>query len=133
MSYFDADDFFINDDECQQKTPLDEAKIKLLNYLKKIADEIIGNIEYEEVGDCIANYSILLKNVNLLTELMELNEDEYSDSEISEIIDKILVSSTEINYENMNSILKSLSESDDDCLEDTEDTDTDESDDGTDF
>jgi len=103
----DMDDFFINDDELaadHQLTLLDEAKIKVLDYIIKLAQEMKSNLEFSEIGNYEANFSSVSSQFGILSDL-SVDTSGMSDDDMEEIIENAFKKSTEITYSNMGNLL----------------------------
>lgn len=128
----DMDDFFINDDELaadHQLTLLDEAKIKCLERIIAIANECKLNLELSEKGNFSNNLGIVSSQVSILIDLQAADEENLSDEEMEEVIDRAFKSTTEITFANLNEIIPE--ENDSVNVEDS--SDEDDNSNGTDF
>ena len=128
----DMDDFFINDDELaadHQLTLLDEAKIKCLDRIIAITNECKLNLELSERGNFSNNLGILSSQISILIDLQAADEENLSDEEMEEIIDRAFKSTTEITFANLNEIIPD----DDDSVGIEDNSDKDDNSDGTDF
>jgi len=96
------DDF--SDDNKPSKVQL--AKLDILNEIKRVAKETEVNIKFNEIGDVDSNISILNNYVSILTKLSEINEDNLSDGELDAIIEEAKKSTVELNFSNINDVLK---------------------------
>lgn len=108
MSMFEDDDFFINDDELaedNQETIIDISKTKLLDSLIKSANDMKGNLKFNEQSEAGSNLRMITSYVDSLLKLEQLDAEQFSDEEIEEEIDKILKSTTELTFGNINEVL----------------------------
>ena len=113
----DDDNFFLNDDELGEDNALsivDEAKLKAVSMIQKIANDLEGNIKYNESTDAQSNTELLLHHVNALLELQTLENQNVSNEELAEKIDEIFKSTTQLTYQNIKTVLKSEDDETDD-------------------
>ena len=107
---FNDDDFFINDDELaedNQLTIVDTARIDLLKTMKKTADDMISNLQFNEKNEAMTNTRLLAGYMDSLIKLAEIElSDNLSDEEVAEEIDKVLKQTTELTFGNINDVLK---------------------------
>jgi len=129
---FNDDDFFINDDELaedNQLTIVDVAKKGLLQTMKETIDKMLVNLDFNESNNAMTNTRLLCGYMDSLLKLQEIDlSDNLSDEEISEAIDQVLRSTTELTLTNINDVIPDEEPNEMAAIpEDTTD------DDGTDF
>lgn len=98
------DDFYLNDDELFAENPLSIADIQIIRLLKeagKRIEEAIDNLNYSEPADYRANLSIITRYINSIIEVEELKEENLSDEEFMERIEKIELTVKELNFRDL--------------------------------
>lgn len=126
MPDFDDEDFFLDDDDLAadyQLTILDEAKLKVIDFILESASELKNNINYTEKQNFSANLSSIARRVSMLIDLENAESIEDEDK-LSEKIDEIMRSCTEITYSNMDNVIPDISGSVD--IEDNSSSDDDD-------
>lgn len=122
------DDFFLSDDDLgkdNQLSIVDDAKIKVLEEIKKSAHDIIENIKFNEKSDSVANLRILSGLVSSLTDLFGVNSDNLADEEVQDLIDNVLKATTELTFSNIDEIIKEDEENQsDNNLDSSDDSDS---------
>lgn len=101
----DIEDFFINDDDNHQKTLLDEAKIKVLDFIANLVQDMKSNIDFGENSNYINNSSTLNRQLGILNELNSINEEEVWDEELEDVIENAFKGSTLLTFNNLNDVL----------------------------
>lgn len=102
------DEFFINDDDLaadNQLSIVDDAKLKVLEYIIKVATEAKDNIKFNESTDASSNISLLSKQMSALISLDSEELEELSDEELYERVEAILRSTTELTLSNIDDVL----------------------------
>lgn len=118
------DDFFLSDDDLgkdNQLSIVDDAKIKVLEEIKKSAHDIIENIKFNEKSDSVSNLRILSGLVGSLTDLFGVNSDDLADEEVQALIDNVLKATTELTFSNIDEIIKEDEENQSDSPFDSSD------------
>lgn len=102
------DDFFLNDDELaedNQITIVDTARTKLLESIIKSSKDMIDNLKFNEQSEAESNTRLISSYVDSLLRLGAVDLSQLSEEEAEEEIDKILKSTTELTFSNMNDVL----------------------------
>lgn len=98
-------DFDFSDEEMESEVQLgilEQEKIRILEIIKKQADETIQNIRLKLPGEEKANFRVISRYVSAIVELNTLeNADDLSDEEIMERIKSIDDSVKEINFSDL--------------------------------
>lgn len=105
---FNDDDFFLNDDELaedNQITIVDTARTKLLESIIKSSKDMIDNLKFNEQSEAESNTRLISSYVDSLLRLGAVDLSQLSEEEAEEEIDKILKSTTELTFSNMNDVL----------------------------
>ena len=130
------DEFFLNDDELaadNQLSIVDDAKLKVLNYIIKVATEAKDNIKFNETTDASSNISLLSKQMSALISLDSEELEELSDEELYERVEAILRSTTELTLSNIDDVLPKQEDDFDDSGSTNMNADDTDDDSGIDF
>ena len=100
--------FSWNDDELaedNQPTLVDSAIPWSLNLLKTLKAKMEDHIRFNEASEVLAQTEIMAGYMDSLIKLNTIDIEGLSDEEVYEEIDKVLKSTTELTFANMNEIL----------------------------
>lgn len=119
----DDDDMFLNDDDFDDDTKmskLDEAKIKLANYMITNLQALIESLQYNERANARTKLDIVTQSYGELLELFKLDDkSDLSEEEMSTIIKKIDASTKVMTMANQDDILKELKDNSETFLSDS--------------
>lgn len=105
---FDDDDFFLDDEELAEDNRLtisDSARMDLLNSIIKSAQDMKDNLKFNEQSDAEHNLEMITNYVDCLIKVSQVDLEDLSEEEAEELIDKILRSTTELTFNNIDEVL----------------------------
>ena len=105
---FNDEDFFMNDDELaedNQPTLVDSAILDLLKSIEDCTSKMRDHIRFNERSEVLAQTDIMAGYMDSLIKLNTIDIEGLSEEEVYEEIDKVLKSTTELTFANMNEIL----------------------------
>lgn len=126
---FEDEEFFINDDELAEDNRLtisDSARMDLLNSIIKSAQDMKDNLKFNEQSDAEHNLEMITNYVDCLIKVSQVDLEDLSEEEAEELIDKILRSTTELTFNNIDEVLPDAepeTEMNDDNSDDGDSTD----------
>ena len=126
---FHDDDFFLDDEELAEDNRLtisDSARMDLLNSIIKSAQDMKDNLKFNEQSDAEHNLEMITNYVDCLIKVSQVDLEDLSEEEAEELIDKILRSTTELTFNNIDEVLpdeEPEAEMDDNSSDDGDSTD----------
>lgn len=105
---FEDDDFFLDDEELAEDNRLtisDSARMDLLNSIIKSAQDMKDNLKFNEQSDAEHNLEMITNYVDCLIKVSQVDLEDLSEEEAEELIDKILRSTTELTFNNIDEVL----------------------------
>lgn len=105
---FEDDDFFLDDEELAEDNRLtisDSARMDLLNSIIKSAQDMKDNLKFNEQSDAEHNLEMITNYVDCLIKVSQVDIEDLSEEEAEELIDKILRSTTELTFNNIDEVL----------------------------
>lgn len=126
---FDDDEYFLDDEELAEDNRLtisDSARMDLLNSIIKSAQDMKDNLKFNEQSDAEHNLEMITNYVDCLIKVSQVDLEDLSEEEAEELIDKILRSTTELTFNNIDEVLPDVepeAEMNDDNSDDGDSTD----------
>lgn len=105
---FDDDEYFLDDEELAEDNRLtisDSARMDLLNSIIKSAQDMKDNLKFNEQSDAEHNLEMITNYVDCLIKVSQVDLEDLSEEEAEELIDKILRSTTELTFNNIDEVL----------------------------
>lgn len=105
---FEDDEYFLDDEELAEDNRLtisDSARMDLLNSIIKAAQDMKDNLKFNEQSDAEHNLEMITNYVDCLIKVSQVDLEDLSEEEAEELIDKILRSTTELTFNNIDEVL----------------------------
>ena len=105
---FEDDEYFLDDEDLAEDNRLtisDSARMDLLNSIIKSAQDMKDNLKFNEQSDAEHNLEMLTNYVDCLIKVSQVDLEDLSEEEAEELIDKILRSTTELTFKNIDEVL----------------------------
>lgn len=125
----DFEDFEFSDEEFAEDNTLtivDNAKLEILKKMEETIAKLKSSIKLNEETDTESLTEILIGDTNIFLDLQQIDEDNASDEEITELVEAARMSSTKLTFANIDEIVQDQND-DADENEDSEDDTTDNS------
>jgi predicted ATP-dependent protease len=104
------DEFELNDDELSAESQLsiaDEQKIKILETMKTKITQAIDNLKYSEKEEYRATFAVISRYVGAILDIEQMeNDEEISEEQLLEAIEKIEITVKELSFQDLRDIEK---------------------------
>jgi len=104
------DEFELNDDELSAESQLsiaDEQKIKILETMKTKITQAIDNLKYSEKEEYRATFAVISRYVGAILDIEQMeNDEDISEEELLEAIEKIEITVKELSFQDLRDIEK---------------------------
>jgi hypothetical protein len=110
-----GEEFYLDGEELNKESQLsvyDETKVKLIEKIEKKLKECKDNLNYSERGEFETNLSIVIKQIEAVTNVMQLEEhkDQIDENKILEELERIQNSVKELSFNDLKEIEKKSKE-----------------------
>jgi len=116
MDENDFEDFFLDGDGLENDAQLsivDNAKLKVLETLKKVSQEAIDDLKMNDHASASSKAEMISSYTSLLLSLENIDEANMPLSQQKELIDEVMKQTTELTLSNLDEVLKNVIDEDD--------------------